>query len=187
MRTIIMKLKWNSVIIIAALVASTLGAVESSAQKKNDEQLLQVRETVWRAWFAGDTKTLEELVPPESVVMSGETRTNGRTRPMCFTVQRNFTPRAESLSDLNSLALKFSTSAMSPSFGVSIWPRRKQTANARSIPAVSPRFLYAATDNGPIQAGTPTREDDPPQAAARRKACASTLTPTANPVCWDVS
>jgi ketosteroid isomerase-like protein len=71
MRTIIMKLKWNSVTIIAAVVATTLGTVQSSAQKQNDERLLHVRETVWRAWFAGDTKTLEELVPPESVVMSG--------------------------------------------------------------------------------------------------------------------
>jgi ketosteroid isomerase-like protein len=66
-----MKLKWNSVIIIAAIAASTLGAVQLSAQKQNDEQLLHVRETGWRAWFAGDTKTLEELIPPESVVMSG--------------------------------------------------------------------------------------------------------------------
>ena len=66
-----MKLKWNSVIIIAAIVASTLGAVQLSAQKQNDEQLLHGREPVWRAWFAGDIKTLEELIPPESVVMSG--------------------------------------------------------------------------------------------------------------------
>jgi len=49
MRTIIMKLNWNSGIIIAAIVASTLGAVQLSAQKQNDEQLLHVRETVWRA------------------------------------------------------------------------------------------------------------------------------------------
>ena len=66
-----MKLKWNGVIIIAAMVATTLGTMQSSAQKQNDEQLLQVRETVWRAWFAGDTKTLEELIPPGSIVMSG--------------------------------------------------------------------------------------------------------------------
>jgi ketosteroid isomerase-like protein len=71
MRTIIMKLKWNSVIIIAAIVTTTLSTAQGSAQKQNDEQLLHVRETVWRAWFAGDTKTLEELVPPESIVMSG--------------------------------------------------------------------------------------------------------------------
>src|ERR1700680_3275493 len=66
-----MKLKWNGVIIIAAMVATTLGTMQSSAQKQNDEQLLHVRETVWRAWFAGDTKTLEDVIPPESIVMSG--------------------------------------------------------------------------------------------------------------------
>src|SRR3981081_4878750 len=71
MRTIIMKLKWNSVVITAAMVATTLITAQSCAQNENDEQLLHVRETVWRAWFAGDTKTLEELVPPASVVMSG--------------------------------------------------------------------------------------------------------------------
>jgi hypothetical protein len=71
MRTIIMKLKWNSLIITAAMVATTLSTAQSCAQNQNDEQLLHVRETVWRAWFAGDTKTLEELVPPASVVMSG--------------------------------------------------------------------------------------------------------------------
>jgi hypothetical protein len=65
-----MKLKYNSVV-ITAIVATTLSTAQSSAQKQNDEQLLHVRETVWRAWFAGDTKTLEELVPPESVVISG--------------------------------------------------------------------------------------------------------------------
>jgi len=62
-----MKRKWNSVVIIAALCVATL----SAAQKQNDEELLSARETVWRAWFAGDTKTLEELVPPETIVMSG--------------------------------------------------------------------------------------------------------------------
>jgi hypothetical protein len=71
MRAIIMKLKWTSVIISAAMVTTALSTAQSSAPKRNDEQLLQVRETVWRAWFAGDTKTLEGLVPPESVVMSG--------------------------------------------------------------------------------------------------------------------
>jgi hypothetical protein len=34
-----MKLKWNSVTIIAAIVATTLGTVQSSAQKQNDAQL----------------------------------------------------------------------------------------------------------------------------------------------------
>jgi uncharacterized protein DUF4440 len=71
MRTIIMNRKRNSFIITAAIVAITLRTMQSSAQKQNDEKLLHVRETVWRAWFAGDTKTLEGLIPPESIVMSG--------------------------------------------------------------------------------------------------------------------
>ena len=33
--------------------------------------MLRVRETVWRAWFAGDTNTLKDLVPTETIVMSG--------------------------------------------------------------------------------------------------------------------
>ena len=66
-----MKRKWNSVLVIATLVVTTLGTAKLCAQKQNDEQLLRVREQVWRAWFAGDTKSLEELVPPDTIVMSG--------------------------------------------------------------------------------------------------------------------
>jgi uncharacterized protein DUF4440 len=54
-----------AVFVLPALIVS---AAQTSAS--NDE-LLKVREQVWRAWFAGDTKTLEELVPPETIVMSG--------------------------------------------------------------------------------------------------------------------
>jgi ketosteroid isomerase-like protein len=66
-----MKRKWNSIAIIAIFCATTLGAAQLSSQKPNDEQLLRAREAVWRAWFAGDTKTLEDLVPPDTIVMSG--------------------------------------------------------------------------------------------------------------------
>jgi ketosteroid isomerase-like protein len=66
-----MKPKWSSVVIIASVLVASLSAVTSAAQKQDDRQLLRVRETVWRAWFAGDTKALEELVPPGTVVMSG--------------------------------------------------------------------------------------------------------------------
>jgi len=65
-----MRLKAKIAILIAA-VAAILGGAHASAQKPDDEPLLRVRETVWRAWFAGDTKTLAELVPPETIVMSG--------------------------------------------------------------------------------------------------------------------
>ena len=66
-----MKRKWMRVIIIIAAFVTTLSSGNLFAQKQNDDQLLQARETVWRAWFAGDTKTLEELLPPETIVMSG--------------------------------------------------------------------------------------------------------------------
>ena len=63
-----MKRNWNAV---AIFLASALLSAPVFAQNRDDEQLLRARETVWRAWFAGDTKTLEELVPPETIVMSG--------------------------------------------------------------------------------------------------------------------
>ena len=65
-----MQLKRQSLIVAAALV-SALSIANLSAQKQDDDQLLRVRETIWRAWFAGDTKTLKELVPPGTIVMSG--------------------------------------------------------------------------------------------------------------------
>jgi ketosteroid isomerase-like protein len=34
-------------------------------------ELLKVREAVWRAWFANDTKALAKLVPPDTIVISG--------------------------------------------------------------------------------------------------------------------
>lgn len=42
-----------------------------SAQSPGDSELLRVRETVWRAWFANDVQTLHALVPPETIVFSG--------------------------------------------------------------------------------------------------------------------
>ena len=36
----------------------------------SDDELLKVREQVWRAWFQGDAKTLERLVPPGTIVIS---------------------------------------------------------------------------------------------------------------------
>jgi ketosteroid isomerase-like protein len=54
-----------AIIILPTFLISLAGASTS-----NDD-LLQVREAVWRAWFAGDTRTLEKLVPPETIVMSG--------------------------------------------------------------------------------------------------------------------
>ncbi|MFZ0867305.1 MAG: nuclear transport factor 2 family protein [Candidatus Sulfotelmatobacter sp.] len=66
-----MRRKWKCIAITAALCFTNLNAAMLSAQRQNDEALLRTRETVWRAWFAGDTKTLERLVPPQTIVMSG--------------------------------------------------------------------------------------------------------------------
>jgi len=66
-----MRREWKRIVIIATFCLTTLSAARLSAQKQNDEELLRARETVWRAWFAGDIKTLEELAPPETIVMSG--------------------------------------------------------------------------------------------------------------------
>jgi hypothetical protein len=66
-----MRVSPNSVKTIAGFLVLILGVMSLSAQKQNDEDLLRAREAVWRAWFSGDMKTLEELVPPETIVMSG--------------------------------------------------------------------------------------------------------------------
>ncbi len=52
-------------ILLPALLVSLAGA------SGTDGELLKVREQVWRAWFAGDTKMLEKLVPPGTIVISG--------------------------------------------------------------------------------------------------------------------
>jgi len=47
-------------------------ALKTAAQTAptSNTDLLAARETVWRAWFAGDIKTLERLVPPDTLVIS---------------------------------------------------------------------------------------------------------------------
>lgn len=66
-----MMLTRKTATVIAAFTIIILGNANSFAQKQGDEELLRTRETVWRAWFAGDTKTLTELVPAGTIVMSG--------------------------------------------------------------------------------------------------------------------
>lgn len=41
-------------------------------QPATDAALLQVRESVWRAWFADDAQLLRRLVPPETIVISAD-------------------------------------------------------------------------------------------------------------------
>jgi ketosteroid isomerase-like protein len=43
---------------------------DSAARPDDRTELLEVREEVWRAWFVNDTKTLDALVPPDTIVIS---------------------------------------------------------------------------------------------------------------------
>jgi ketosteroid isomerase-like protein len=61
--------RFGTVVVLVMIAA--FGDRKLWAQKRDDTELLKVREQVWRAWFAGDTKTLEQLVPAETIVMSG--------------------------------------------------------------------------------------------------------------------
>lgn len=54
---------------LLAVVLVSLAAMAKQPAEDNSE-LLQTRETVWRAWFADDMKTLRQLVPADTVVIS---------------------------------------------------------------------------------------------------------------------
>ncbi|HUO35886.1 MAG TPA: nuclear transport factor 2 family protein [Candidatus Acidoferrum sp.] len=59
--------------ILLAVIASCVSistAVLFARPPQPPDDLLQVRETVWRSWFAGDIPTLERLVPPDTIVVS---------------------------------------------------------------------------------------------------------------------
>jgi ketosteroid isomerase-like protein len=66
-----MKLNATRLILIAFLSLLCIAPSRLAAQQQDDRQLLQMREQVWRAWFANDTAALHKLVPPETIVMSG--------------------------------------------------------------------------------------------------------------------
>jgi hypothetical protein len=51
--------------VLAMLIVSGL-----AARPDERAELLKIREAVWRAWFTNDTKTLEKLVPADTLVIS---------------------------------------------------------------------------------------------------------------------
>lgn len=53
--------------LVISLVTAALCSGALRAQKQDNAELLRVRESVWRAFFANDTKTLADLVPPETI------------------------------------------------------------------------------------------------------------------------
>ena len=98
---------------IAAVTLIFAGWSTASFAANPDEgaNLLKVREAVWRAWFANDTKTLHKLVPPDAIVISG--RINGRLRPKYFNRPLTFKRKVESSFDWSSRGLRFSASERS--------------------------------------------------------------------------
>jgi len=58
-------------IAVAVLILSLPQVGFATAAVPDDQSdLLKARELVWRAWFAGDTKTLRDLLPPETIAIS---------------------------------------------------------------------------------------------------------------------
>lgn len=66
-----MKSKRIALGIVSLLWIAIPGCTKLLAQAQQDSELLHLRETVWRAWFSNDLKTLSALVPPETIVISG--------------------------------------------------------------------------------------------------------------------
>jgi len=55
---------------LLTLVLVSLIAIATTSASNDESELLKTRETVWRAWFADDMKTLRELVPADTIVIS---------------------------------------------------------------------------------------------------------------------
>lgn len=55
--------------VILSAVFALVTCFASAARAQQPDDLLQVREAVWRAWFAGDIPTLERLVPADTIVV----------------------------------------------------------------------------------------------------------------------
>jgi ketosteroid isomerase-like protein len=63
--------KSKIIISLVPLLFMVLNTNSLVSQTSNDDDLLRARESVWRAWFIGDATTLKELVPSDTIVMSG--------------------------------------------------------------------------------------------------------------------
>jgi hypothetical protein len=60
---------------IAAVILTGWNTAALAANPGEGANLLQVREAVWRSWFANDSGALKKLVPPETIVISaGESK-----------------------------------------------------------------------------------------------------------------
>jgi hypothetical protein len=84
----------------------------SRVERGRRSEILKAREAVWRAWFANDTKTLQKLVPPDTIVISaGEDK--WKTQAEVFQSAADFQRKVESLFDWSSRGPRFSASGRS--------------------------------------------------------------------------
>jgi ketosteroid isomerase-like protein len=84
-------------IVSVALVGMAMLIESSYAASADDRsEILRVRESVWRAWFANDVKTLQKLVPPDTIVnTAGEDR--WKTQAEVFQSAADFQKEGEKL------------------------------------------------------------------------------------------
>jgi ketosteroid isomerase-like protein len=59
-------------IALLIIVSAMLLPLAGQAASHDQAELLKARETVWRTFFAGDVNTLADLVPPDTIVISGD-------------------------------------------------------------------------------------------------------------------
>ena len=83
-------------IVSVALVGMLVLTGSSYAPNADDRsEILKVRESVWRAWFANDTKASRNWCH-QILLSSAQGRTNGRPRPKSFNRSRAFKRKVES-------------------------------------------------------------------------------------------
>lgn len=82
-------------------VATTATAAAPSAAETpgSDEELLKVREAVWRDWFSGNRKALMEILPPDFVGI-GAGDGPFRSRPETVADSEGFVAAGNKLTDL---------------------------------------------------------------------------------------
>jgi hypothetical protein len=145
-------------IIVAVIVAgwSTTGI---AAHPNDSSNLLRVREAVWRSWFDNDAKTLRELVPPETIVISaGEKQWKHQAAVLQSAAEfraqggkliRLEFPRTE-IQQFGEVAIYIASTVL----------KRKCTANVPSVPGGQPKSSSCTMANGPIRVGTPMRKSE---------------------------
>jgi hypothetical protein len=60
-------------VLIALVLSACIGPMRLPAQER-DGELMRTREAVWRAWFADDVVTLNNLLPEGTLVISSKER-----------------------------------------------------------------------------------------------------------------